>query len=148
MVPGVYASVPVVSAWMSNNSEPYFRRASSIAIGFVATNSVYSSPLAFNAISLIRTLQGGILSTWRYPTKEGPKFRNTMIMNLVFSILVVVGSLVNMAYLNWKNRQKQRPRYREEVLAKYYSAGGTEEDANLRAWMELGDRHPDYRYTL
>jgi len=71
-----------------------------------------------------------------------------MIMNLVFSILVVVGSLVNMAYLNWKNRQKQRPGYREEVLAKYYSAGGTEEDANLRAWMELGDRHPDYRYTL
>jgi len=75
-------------------------------------------------------------------------FRNTMIMNLVFSILVVIGSLVNMAYLNWKNRQKQRPGYREEILAKYYSTGETDKEANQKAWMELGDRHPDYRYTL
>ena len=148
MVTGVYAPVPVVSAWMANNSEPHFRRASSIAIGFVATSSVCLPLHTSNAILLIRTLQGGILSTWKYPRKEGPMFRNTMIMNLVFSILIVVGSLVNMAYLNWKNRQKQRPGYREGVLAKYYSTGETDKEANQKAWMELGDRHPDYRYTL
>jgi hypothetical protein len=39
-VPGVYAIAPIVSAWMANNSEPYYRRATSIAIGFVATNAV------------------------------------------------------------------------------------------------------------
>ncbi|KAJ3568327.1 hypothetical protein NP233_g5783 [Leucocoprinus birnbaumii] len=63
-VPGVYATPPILSAWMANNSEPYFRRATSIALGFIATNS------------------GGILSTWRYPTKEGPRFHKTMIMNI------------------------------------------------------------------
>ena len=40
MVPGAYASAPVLSAWMANNSEPHYRRATSVAIGFIATNSV------------------------------------------------------------------------------------------------------------
>lgn len=39
-VPGVYATAPIISAWMANNSEPYYRRATSIAMGFVATNAV------------------------------------------------------------------------------------------------------------
>jgi hypothetical protein len=65
MVPGVYARTPVISAWMSNNSEPYYRRATSIAMGFFATGS------------------GGILSTWLYPSNKAPKFRTTTIMNLV-----------------------------------------------------------------
>ena len=40
MVPGAYASSPVLSAWMANNSEPHYRRATSVAIGFIAANSV------------------------------------------------------------------------------------------------------------
>jgi len=39
-IPGIYAAAPILSAWMANNSEPYFRRASSIAFGFIATNCV------------------------------------------------------------------------------------------------------------
>jgi hypothetical protein len=40
MVPGIYGIVPIMSAWMANNSEPYYRRATSIAVGFIAANSV------------------------------------------------------------------------------------------------------------
>jgi hypothetical protein len=40
MTPGAYATAPVLAAWMANNSEPYYRRATSVAIGFIATNSV------------------------------------------------------------------------------------------------------------
>jgi hypothetical protein len=40
IVPGVFASSPLAAAWVSNNSEPYYRRASSIAWGFMATNGV------------------------------------------------------------------------------------------------------------
>ena len=39
-VSGVYSSAPILAAWMANNSEPHYRRATSIAIGIVATNSV------------------------------------------------------------------------------------------------------------
>lgn len=42
MVPGVYARTPVIAAWIANNSEPYYRRATSIAMGFVLTNAVCS----------------------------------------------------------------------------------------------------------
>ena len=40
MVPGVYATAPVLAAWMANNSEPYYRRATSVAMGSIAANSV------------------------------------------------------------------------------------------------------------
>lgn len=66
---------------MANNSEPYNRRATSIALGFNAANSV-----CFNIfIHLVHStlFQGGILSTSRFPTNEEPKFRKTSIMNLI-----------------------------------------------------------------
>uniref|UniRef100_A0A8H7Y4K6 Major facilitator superfamily (MFS) profile domain-containing protein n=2 Tax=Psilocybe cubensis TaxID=181762 RepID=A0A8H7Y4K6_PSICU len=125
-VPGVYACAPMLCAWMANNSEPYYRRATSVAIGFVATNA------------------GGILSTWRFPTKEGPRFRKTTIMDLTFSVLIVVFCLINMLYLNWRNQQKKKQR--TALLAPY--ADEKRSDGGERAWIELGDQHPDFIYTL
>ena len=45
-ISGAYSTLPPLSAWQSNNSECHYRRASSIAIGFISSNL------------------GGILSTW------------------------------------------------------------------------------------
>ncbi|CAL1707482.1 unnamed protein product [Somion occarium] len=128
-VPGVYATPPIISAWMANNSEPYYRRATSIAIGFVATNA------------------GGILSTWSFPTKEGPRFTRATIMDLVFSIVIVIGSALNALYLVRATHQKASRR--DEILAPFedeQEAGGVAKEQ--RAWLTLGDRHPDFRYTL
>jgi MFS family permease len=124
-VPGVYAAAPAISAWMANNSEPHYRRATSIALGFVATNA------------------GGILSTWRFPTKEGPRFTKTTIMDIVFSVVIVVGALLNMLLLSKKNLYKQKNR--EKILAPYRDE--KREDGGERAWEELGDRHPDFVYV-
>jgi len=101
MVSGASANAPLLVAWMANNSEPYYRRSTSIALGFIADNC------------------GGILSTWSFPTTEGPKFRKTTTLNLIFSILLVVGSLTNMLYLSWRNRVKKHPWERERLLKKY-----------------------------
>ncbi|KAF8895879.1 MFS general substrate transporter [Gymnopilus junonius] len=125
MVSGIYGTTPIIAAWLSNNSEPYYRRATSIALGFVATNS------------------GGILSTWRYPTKEGPAFRKTNIMNLTFSLVMMLLTIINSGMLHYANKRKEAKR--EEILAPY--ADG-EKDGGTRAWVELGDRHPDFRYVL
>ncbi|KAF9067838.1 major facilitator superfamily domain-containing protein [Rhodocollybia butyracea] len=128
-VPGVYASVPPVAAWMSNNSEPHYRRATSIAIGFVATNA------------------GGITSTWLFPTKDSPNYTRTTIINLTFSILIVVLSGVNALLLNYMNQQKVKRR--DEILAPYNLDSDDEKGTNAtRALVELGDRHPDFKYTL
>ena len=40
MVPGTSAVGPVISAWLANNSEPYYRRGTSIAMGIMAVTSV------------------------------------------------------------------------------------------------------------
>jgi len=40
VVPGVYATGPVLYAWMANNSEPYYRRATTVALTFISSGSV------------------------------------------------------------------------------------------------------------
>ncbi|KAF8200246.1 major facilitator superfamily domain-containing protein [Pholiota molesta] len=126
MVPGVYARTPVIAAWIANNSEPYYRRATSIAMGFVLTNA------------------GGILSTWMYPTSEGPKFRKTTIMNLTFAVVSIALAVLNAIVLRYLTKRKER--LREKILAPYVTDKNPE--GGLRAWVELGDRHPDFHYVI
>ncbi|KIK68753.1 hypothetical protein GYMLUDRAFT_154371, partial [Collybiopsis luxurians FD-317 M1] len=125
-----YSPVPPISAWMSNNSEPHYRRATSIiALGFVATNA------------------GGITSTCLFPTKEAPAYRRTTIINLTFSILIVVGSAINGVLLDYKNKQKNKRR--DAILVPYNLDSDGEKGTNTtRAWVELGDRHPSFKHTL
>ncbi|THV07792.1 MFS general substrate transporter [Dendrothele bispora CBS 962.96] len=126
-VPGVYSAAPVVSAWMSNNSEGHFRRATSIAFGFIATNS------------------GGITSTWLYPTNEAPKFKRATIINLVFAISVLVLTAINSLMLARANKSKKQKR--DELLAPYVDEKTGQID-EMRAWADLGDKHPDFVYTI
>lgn len=52
-VSGVYATPPTLSSWMANNSEPHYRRATSVAMGFVATNAVrICLTVSFESLSL------------------------------------------------------------------------------------------------
>ena len=59
-----------------------------------------------------------------------------------------------MAYLSFRNKVKKRPGVRTKLLEKCQCAAavvGEKEMANdggLSAWIELGDRHPDFVYTL
>lgn len=71
--------------------------------------------------------------------------RNPLTTNrLCSSILVAVGSLINMAYLNQKNRTKEAKR--SEILAPYVTPDHP--DGGAQAWAELGDKHPDFKYQL
>ena len=55
-----------------------------------------------------------------------------------------------MAYLSWRNKVKKRPGVRTKLLQKYVMDEKEIDDDNggLTAWIELGDRHPDFVYTL
>lgn len=57
---------------------------------------------------------------------------------------MVVGPLANALLLNHMNKTKQRRR--NEILAPYVDSKNP--DGGVKAWMELGDRHPDFRYKL
>jgi hypothetical protein len=58
--------------------------------------------------------------------------------------IVVLGSLANAILLTHMNTLKQRRR--NDILAPYVDEKTS--DGGVRAWMELGDKHPDFRYTL
>jgi len=51
---------------------------------------------------------------------------------------------MNMLYLHLANQRKER--MRSEILEPY--ATEKELDGGSKAWLELGDRHPDFKYTL
>ena len=56
-----------------------------------------------------------------------------------------------MAYLSWRNKVKKRPGVRTKLLEKYAATEKEIADdglGGLSAWIELGDRHPDFVYTL
>jgi hypothetical protein len=50
------------------------------------------------------------------------------------------------AYLSWRNKVKKLPEERAKLLEKY--KGDDDDEGGLDAWIELGDRHPDFVYTL
>ena len=58
-----------------------------------------------------------------------------------------MGSFVNVAYLSWRNRVKKRPEERAKLL-KIDKGDDGDDEGRLDAWIELGDRHPDFVYTL
>ena len=65
------------------------------------------------------------------------------------SIIIIVGSLINMKYLSWRNKVKIRPGVRTKLLQKYaVDEKEIADDGGLSTWIELGDRHPDFVYTL
>ena len=63
---------------------------------------------------------------------------------------MIVGSLINMAYLSWRNKVKKRPGVRTKLLQKYVADEKEidDDDGGLTAWIEIGDRHPDFVYTV
>ena len=40
MVVGVSGASPILSAWLANNSEPHYRRATTVALSVLAANAV------------------------------------------------------------------------------------------------------------
>ena len=54
-----------------------------------------------------------------------------------------------MAYLSWRNKVKKRPGVRTKLLQKYVTdEKEIDDDGGLTAWIELGDRHPGFVYTV
>ena len=45
---GIYSLLPISAAWLANNSEPHYRRATSLALSVMATNSVINFSSLFS----------------------------------------------------------------------------------------------------
>lgn len=67
MATGMYASVPCVLVWNSNNSAGHYKRATTTALQLMIANS------------------GGFVATFIYPKKQGPQYRqgHTVVLGLL-----------------------------------------------------------------
>ncbi|PPQ66134.1 hypothetical protein CVT24_000221 [Panaeolus cyanescens] len=126
MVTGCLGLTPLLPSWLSNNSEPHYRRATA------------------TALTQMVGVFGGLLSIWQFPAREGSSYDNIIIADISLSSTLVLLSVVNVAYLAHKNKLKTQRK--EELLAPFVSQTGECDDE--KAWNELGDRHPDFVYIL
>ena len=74
MAAGVLGATPILSAWLANNSEPHYRRATSIALLVLAGNVVCFGDKYTVIFSLISHLSG-----WHFEYMEFPNQRRTKI---------------------------------------------------------------------
>jgi hypothetical protein len=67
MATGMYASVPPVLVWNSNNSAGHYKRATTTALQLMIANS------------------GGFVATFIYPNKQAPQFHkgHTIVLGLL-----------------------------------------------------------------
>lgn len=115
-ITGTYSCAAALSTWNANNATPHTRRATTIAIGFIMTNS------------------GGILATWLLGSLSAPpRYTSATITLLALSVVMVVFSALNLAYLWDQNKRKKKLRL---------TTKREEEDPGL------GDRSAWFEYNL
>ncbi|KAJ6137597.1 Major facilitator superfamily domain general substrate transporter [Penicillium samsonianum] len=93
MATGQYASVPCMLVWLSNNSAGHYKRATTSALQLAIANA------------------GGFVSTFNYPSRDGPLFHrgHTIILGLlVFAWFMI---LLNVLYCAKINRDKRNGKY-------------------------------------
>ncbi|KAG9312983.1 major facilitator superfamily domain-containing protein [Chiua virens] len=94
-VTGAFGASPALMTWQANNSAPHARRATALAINFIASE------------------MGGILATWMLgPLSPGPNYTAAMITFIAMSVGMVVLCIVNLLYLWRENRLKAEKRQR------------------------------------
>jgi hypothetical protein len=116
------ATSPCLITWLSNDAAAHTRRATAVALSFTATNL------------------GGIVSTWIYPRSSAPRYRFAARFNLALNCFTLLGIALNIVLLRRRNNEKVIRR--GEILA-----GIDDLDAHEQ-YEILGDRHPDFKYTL
>ena len=122
---GGYTAAPCLSTWNANNVQPHYRRATAIAIDFMASNF------------------GGIVSTWLFTGP--PRFRKATRINLAFSLGMAVSSVGMLAYFRARNVRKQRGVQRLlQIHRDGTGVGGWDSPAGRK---RLGDRHPRFEFT-
>ncbi|KAI9433910.1 MFS general substrate transporter [Lactarius indigo] len=122
---GSYAAAPCLSTWNANNVQPHYRRATAIAIGFIATNA------------------GGIVSTWLFT--DAPRFEKATRVNLAFSLGMGVTCMGILVYFKVRNAEKRREVQRLlQTHGDGTGVGGWDSSAERK---RLGDRHPRFEFT-
>jgi len=121
---GIYPSGPAILSILPNNGSGYYKRATTTALQLAVANA------------------GGFIATNIYTTDQAPTYKRGHSIVLAFLLLAWVLTAVNVLYCIRENRARAEGRRQANLTAyeELWSAGKTR--------APIGDRHPDFRYTL
>lgn len=119
LITGVYSTAPCLIAWLSNNTAAHTRRATTVALGFIATNA------------------GGIACTWIYPKSQAPHYRFAARFNLGLNCFHACGIATNIFLLLRRNKNK--------ILEGDMLLRSVDDLSTHEQYENLGDCHPDFK---
>ncbi|KAJ8482249.1 hypothetical protein ONZ45_g15021 [Pleurotus djamor] len=124
MASGVYPSAPCILSILPNNSSGHYKKATTTALQLAVANT------------------GGFVATFIYTSDQAPRYIRGHSISLAFLVLAWVLTAANVVYCMWENKARQQGR-RQHNIAAYEALW---ELGKTRA--PIGDRHPDFRFTL
>ncbi|KAJ7180067.1 MFS transporter [Mycena crocata] len=121
---GVYPSGPAILSILPNNGSGYYKRATTTALQLAVANS------------------GGFIATNIYTVDQAPTYKRGHSIVLAFLILAWILIAVNVWYCRRENKARAEGRRQGNVTAyeELWNSGKTK--------APIGDRHPDFRFTL
>ena len=123
---GSYGSISCLATWLANNTQPHYRRATAVAVTFFASNI------------------GGIVSPWFFT--DPPRFHKATSINLGVSLGIAASSAGLIVYFGAANAKKRKKV--ENYLQIHGKGLGRGEWDSPEERRRLGDRHPQFEYTL
>lgn len=124
MAAGVYPTSPCILSILPNNSSGHYKKASTTALQIFIANI------------------GGFVATFAYTSDQQPKYIRGHTISLCFVVLAWILIACNVCYCLWENKAR-RDGKREDNLIKYKTLV---DEGKTQA--PIGDRHPDFRFTL
>ncbi|KAJ7129696.1 MFS general substrate transporter [Mycena epipterygia] len=121
---GIYPSGPAILSILPNNGSGYYKRATTTALQLAVANT------------------GGFIATNIYTSDEAPTYKKAHSIVLAFLLLSWVLTAVNVCYCKWENKARAEGRRQGNITAyeELWNSGKTR--------APIGDRHPDFRFTL
>ncbi|KAJ3869644.1 MFS transporter [Lentinula novae-zelandiae] len=124
MATGVYPSGPSILSILPNNSNGHYKRATTTALQLAIANC------------------GGFVATFAYTPDQAPKYIRGHTIVLCFLILAWILIAANVCYCLSENKARADGR-RQHNLIQYQELWNSG-----RTSAPIGDRHPDFRFTL
>lgn len=124
MATGIYPCGPCILSILPNNSAGHYKKATAVALQLAVANC------------------GGFVATFIYDSSQAPTYIRGHSITLGFVCLAWLAIFCNVMYCLWENKARAEGR-RQDNLRKYQELW---DSGKTRA--PIGDRHPDFRFTL
>ncbi|KAF8076366.1 MFS transporter [Lyophyllum atratum] len=124
MAAGVYPSGPCILSILPNNSSGHYKKATTTAFQLAIANT------------------GGFVATFAYTKDQAPRYVRGHTITLAFTVLSWLLIAANVCYCSWENKARKEGRRQGNLVQyqKMWDAGKTK--------APIGDRHPEFRFTL